>query len=200
MVGFRPGKDQVPAVVDAEAVGVEGFVVDALDLRMNVGLLVVFDPFGKGIFDFAQSGARSDGSYRVDDRLAIGIVLIERRLLKVEAIFEQLVSRHSSARPLVRQLECVVAGRQIDAPAAIDVSGDGRCAVAGCWALLGQMPVEKRDVHLGGNPGLPKAHVNVDEGHDLRLDCFESLDVPFIGRVEQRGALSVFQFLPHVAG
>jgi len=64
----------VPAVVDAEAVGVEGFVVDALDLRMNVGLLVVFDPFGKSIFDFAQPGARRDGSYRVDDRLTIGIV------------------------------------------------------------------------------------------------------------------------------
>jgi hypothetical protein len=52
----------VPAVVDAEAVGVEGFVVNALDLRMNVGLLVVFDPLGKGIFDFAQPGARSKAS------------------------------------------------------------------------------------------------------------------------------------------
>ena len=47
----------MPAVVDAEAVGVEGFVVNALDLRMNVGLLVVLDPFGKGVFDFAQSGS-----------------------------------------------------------------------------------------------------------------------------------------------
>jgi hypothetical protein len=200
MVGFSPGNDQVPAVVNAEAVGVEGFVVDALDLRMNVGLLVVFDPFGKGIFDFAQPGARRDGSYRVDDRLTIGVVLVEGRLLEIETIFEELVPRHSSARPLVSQLERVVAGRQIDAPAAIDVSGDGGRAVAGCWALLGQMPVEERGVHLGGNPGLPKAHVDVDEGHDLRLDSFERLDVPFIGRVEQRGPLSVFQLLPHVAG
>jgi hypothetical protein len=133
----------VPAVVDAEAIGVEGLVVDALDLRMNVGLLVVFDPFGKGIFDFAQSGARSDRSYRVDDGLAIRIVFVERRFLEVKSIFEELVARHPSARPLVSQLECVVAGRQIDAPAAIDVSGNGRRAVAGCWALLGQMPVEE---------------------------------------------------------
>jgi hypothetical protein len=41
---------------------------------MNVGLLVVFDPFGKSIFDLAQTGARNDGSYRVDDRLTIGVV------------------------------------------------------------------------------------------------------------------------------
>jgi hypothetical protein len=40
---------------------------------MNAGLLVVFDPFGKGIFDFAQSGARSDRSYRIDDRLAAAL-------------------------------------------------------------------------------------------------------------------------------
>jgi len=68
-------------VVDTQMHGVKGLVVDALDLWMNVGLLVVFDSLGKGIFDFAQSGARSDGSYRVDDRLAICIVLIEDRLL-----------------------------------------------------------------------------------------------------------------------
>ena len=59
---IQPWERQVPAVVDAEAVGVEGFVVNALDLRVNVGLLVVFDPLGKGIFDFAQPGARSKAS------------------------------------------------------------------------------------------------------------------------------------------
>jgi len=46
---------------------------------MNVSLLVVFYPFGKSILDFAQPGARSDGAYRVDDRLTIGVVLVERR-------------------------------------------------------------------------------------------------------------------------
>jgi hypothetical protein len=79
-------------VVHTKTRGVEGLIVDALDLRMNVGLLVVFDPFGKGIFDLAQSGARSDGSYRVDDGLSIHIVLVERRLLKVETVFEELVA------------------------------------------------------------------------------------------------------------
>jgi len=70
-VGIQPWERKVTAVVHAQAGGVERFIVDALDLRMNVSLLVVFYPFGKGIFDFTQSGARSDRSYRVDDRFTV---------------------------------------------------------------------------------------------------------------------------------
>jgi hypothetical protein len=167
---------------------------------MNVGLFVVFDPFGKGILDFAQSGARSDRSYRIDDGLAIRIVLIDGRFLEVETVFEELVPGHPSARPLVCQLERVVAGRQIDAPAAVEVSCNGGRAVAGRRALLGHVPVEELSVHLCGHPGLSETHIDVDEGNDLWLDGLERFDVPLIGGVEQCGALGVFQFLAHVAG
>ena len=48
-----------------------------------------------------------------------------------------------SACPFVRQLECVLAGGQIDGPAAVEISGDGGRAVSGCWTLLGQVSIER---------------------------------------------------------